>query len=470
MKNNIPTTNEKEILHLKQRIDLFEQTLSLMILINDEERFLSAVMTLCNEIANRFKASRVGLGWLEKKYVRIQGMSHIEHFEPKMGAVQGLEAAMEEAIDQNEEIVYPSPAEQWNAIIKSHETYVRKYGSEYIVSIPLRIKANPIAILTCERSIPFNIDEIRALRMICDQVVRRLNDLKLSDRWFGARFLGWIRGKLSKFFGFEHTFAKLIGLICIGFFLFLSFGEIMFRVKAPCILKTDQLSYIQAPFNGFISKVEVQIGDIVNKNDILLELDTRDLKLKEAEIVADIHQFSRAEEKARSQDYLADMRIAQARLEKAQLELKRILYLLDHAKVKAPFAGIVVQGERQKLLGAPVREGDVMYKIAEMRDYYIQLDVDEQDIHEMNKGDTGKIAFISRPEQKFPIKITQISYTAKVKDKKNIFEIRAQLEGNPQKWWRSGMSGIGQIDIGKRKIIWIFSRRTIDYIQLYFWW
>ncbi|KPA18804.1 GAF domain protein [Candidatus Magnetomorum sp. HK-1] len=469
MENNI-SSNEQEVLHLKQRIDLFEQTLSLMILLNEEERFLSAVMTLCNELATRFQTSRVGLGWLEGKYVRIQGMSHIEHFEPKMGAVQGLEAAMEEARDQNEEIVFPSPVEQWTAIVRSHETYVRKFGSEHIVSIPLRINDNPVAILSCERSRPFTIDEIRALRMICDQVIRRLYELKLSDRWFGPRLLGWIRGKLSKIFGFEHTFAKLMSLVCVALLLFIIFGEIMFRIKAPCILKTDQLSYIQAPFNGFISKVEVQIGDLVKKDEILLELDTRDLRLKEAEVVADIHQFSRAEEKARSQDYLADMRIAQARLEKAQLELKRILYLLDQAKVKSPFSGIVVQGERQKLLGAPVREGDIMYKVAEMRDYYIQLNVDEQDIHEIKIGDTGKIAFISRPEQKFPIKITQISYTAQVKEKKNIFEIRAQLEGTPQMWWRSGMSGIGQIDVGNRKIIWIFSHRTIDFIRLYMWW
>ncbi|ETR69656.1 MAG: membrane-fusion protein-like protein [Candidatus Magnetoglobus multicellularis str. Araruama] len=455
---------------MKQRIELFEKTLSLNILLNEVSRYQAAVMTLCNELAARFQCSRVSLGWLEKKYIRIQGMSHVEHFEPKMSAVQDLEAAMEETLDQNEEIIFPANDTQWQAIIKSHERYINQSGSDYIVSLPLRINDEPVSVLSCERATSFDTEEVRTLRMICDQIIRRLFDLKQQDQWFGARFARWIRGKLATVFGVEHTFAKLISLICLTLLIYAILGEKMYRIKAPCILKTDQLAYVQAPFNGYISTVDAQIGDFVRQNDLLLELDTRDLRLKEAEIVADIHQFSRAEEKARSQDQLADMRIAQARLERSQLELKRILYLLDHAKVKAPFEGIVVQGERQKLLGAPVREGDVMYKIAQLKDYYIQLDVAEQDIHQIQTGDAGKIAFISRPERKFPIHITQISSTAQVKDKQNIFEVRAALNGQPEKWWRAGMSGIGHIDIGQRQIIWIYTHRTLDYIYLHFWW
>ena len=464
------TTAEQEILHLRKRIDLFEETLGLTILLNEEERFLSAVMTLCNELASRFQFMRVSLGFVEGKYVRIQGLSHIENFEPKMGAIQELESAMEEALDQNEEIVLPSPVDQWKAVVRSHESYSHKYGSENIVSFPLRVKEEPVAVLTCESASPFTTDEIRCLRMICDQVVRRLFDLKQSDRWFGARLSGWIRNKLSIVFGVEHTFAKLMTLIVSGLICFIVFGQYDYRIKSPFILKTDSLAYIQAPFDGYISKVDVKIGDIVEKGDFLLELDTRDLRLKEAEIVADIHQFSRAEEKARSNDQLADMKIAQARLKRSQLELQRVQYFLEQAKVKAPFSGIVVQGERQKLLGAPVRQGDLMYKIAEMKKYYIQLDVDEQDIQEILINQSGKIAFLSRPETTFSIKITQISYTALVKEKKNIFEVRAILDGAPQGWWRPGMSGVGKIDIEERPIIWILTHRTIDFFRLYFWW
>jgi biotin carboxyl carrier protein len=460
---------ENETILLKQTIDLFDQTLSLMLLLNEEDRFLSAVMTLCNELALSLQASRISLGWLEGRYIRIQGMSHIEKFEPKMGAVQDLESSMEEALDQNEEIVFPLADKQWKAVIRMHESYVRKYGAENIVSIPLRINDDAIAVLSCERSTAFTTVEIRGLRMVCDLVIRRLFELKQNDRWFGARFAGWIRNKLSKVFGFEHTFAKLAGLICTALIVYVIFGQKEYYVKAPCILKTEKLAYVSAPYNGYISTVNAQIGDIVKKGDLLLELDSRDLRLKEAEIVADIHQFARAEEKARSQDYLADMRIAQARLQRSKLGLQRVLNFLEQAKVKAPFAGIVVQGERQKLLGAPVREGDVIYKIAELGDFYVQLDVNEEDIHEIQSGSTGKIAFLSRPEVKFPIHIYQLNYSASIKEKVNIFEIRAILEGPPQNWWRPGMSGIGHIDAGKRKIIWILSHKTIDFIRLHLW-
>ena len=59
---------------------------------------------------------------------------------------------------------------------------------------------------------------------------------------------------------------------------------------------------------------------------------------------------------------------------------------------------------------------------------------------------------------------------AVTKDKKNIFVIRGKILEDPAEWWRPGMSGISNINIGDKNILWIFTHRTIDFLRILFWW
>ena len=74
------------------------------------DRFAGAAMTFCNEIAARWQADRVGLGFLKGRYVQLKALSHTEKFSRKMKLVQDIEAAMEECLDQDVEIIYPPAA------------------------------------------------------------------------------------------------------------------------------------------------------------------------------------------------------------------------------------------------------------------------------------------------------------------------------------------------------------------------
>ena len=448
----------------------FAEALDLMVLLNTEKRYMAAAMTFCNELASRFHCDRVSLGWIKGAYVRLQAMSHMEKFEKKMDAVQRLEAAMEEAFDQDEEILWPRP-EGGFFVARDHEAFSREQGSGYIVSIPVRLDDSPVGVVTCERSKdPFSEEEIRGLRLLCDQSVRRLGDLKKYDRWFGAKMATWVGESLSGLLGVEHTFAKLMGLtVCVAL-AFLIFGKLNYRVEATFILKTDDLAYLPAPFDGYIHDVHVKVGDLVKKEDPLLSLDTRELLLEESTAIANQNRYSREAEKARAQNSLADMKIALAMEAQAQARLKLVRYHIDHAVLKAPFSGIVVEGDLDELLGAPVRKGDVLFKVARIERMYAELKVDERDIHELDEDATGEVALVSRPDQTFPIRVQRIDPVAVTEEEGNIFLVRALFPEKVTDWWRPGMSGIAKVNVGKRNILWIITHRTIDFLRIFLWW
>ncbi len=460
---------QRVALESKLQVEHFANVFDLMVLINAEDRFLSSAMTLCNELASRHRCERVSIGWLDKGYVRIQAMSHVDHFDKKTEAVQLLEAAMEEALDQNTEIVVP-PASSDRAIDRDHHHFIKSNDVANICSLPLRVEEEPVAVCTCERNADsFSEVEMRLLRLSCDQAARRLSDLKRRDRWFGARLISGFRDKLGKFLGFEHTWLKVAGIVIAGLLAYIIFGTAPYRIKSPVILRTDDVAFLNAPFDGHIEKVHVRVGDSVTEGLELMSFDQNNLLLREAELTAEMNRYKSELEKARAAFSTADMRIAQALLEQSAARLDMVRYQFGQSIIYAPFDGVIVEGDLIERIGAPVHQGDMLFKLAKVDRLYAELEISERDIHEIQDSLEGEIALTSRPGQIFRIEVFRMEPAAVPKEKGNVFIVHANFSDNPAAWWRPGMTGVAKLHMGKRKILWILTHRTVDFLRLRLW-
>ena len=461
---------ERAARQVQKDLACFADVLEMLLLLNAENRYLAAAMTLVNETAARYQCARVSLGWCDNGYVRLQSISHMERFEKKMDIVTSLEAAMEEALDQDEEILWPC-FDGNGSVARDHEAYVKKQQVEHLISLPLRLNDRPLGVLTCERDdAAFMEDDVRSLRILSDQISCRLADLKQRDRWFGAKLKDVICKQISGLLGVRHTLAKLVGLLACALVFFSVTVKLPYRVEATFILRSEDVRQVSAPFDGYIDTVQVKIGQQIEQGDGLLLLDTSDLLLEESAALANQIRFLREGEKARALNKLIEMKIAQARSDQAQAQLELIRHRLSQAQVRAPITGIIVEGDLEELRGAPVSKGDILFKAARHENLFVELKVDEQDIHELSEGQSGNIAFVSRPQLKYPFRIIQIDPVALPGDAGNFFVARGENLNRSADWWRPGMSGIAKIDVGSRRIIWIITHRTIDFFQMLMWW
>src|SRR5664280_789981 len=124
-----------------------------------------------------------------------------------MTVVQQLEAAMEEAADQDTEIVLPAAAESM-IIVRDHAIYAAEQKPGNLATVPLKARGVPVGALTCERAdVPFSEHELRHLRLTADHAARRLDALKRAEAWVGERWARALRERLGKFLGVEHTLA-----------------------------------------------------------------------------------------------------------------------------------------------------------------------------------------------------------------------------------------------------------------------
>jgi len=444
--------------------------LDLMVTANLEKRFLATALAFCNGLATHFCCQRVSLGWLEGGYLRLRAISRTEKFDRKMAAVQALEAAMDEALDQDEEILWPV-REGASVVTRDHDRFAKGLDPGNLCSLPLRVDSTPVAVVMCERrETPFTAAEVEQLRLCCDQVSRRLADLHRQDRWFGARLATWCKDQLALVVGPKHTWAKITALLVAIVLAVLFLVRVPYRVEGNFVLKSDDVSFRTAPFDGYIEQVFVRPGDILKAGAPLLKLVTRELELEELAAVADFTRFQREAEKARATNDLAAMRVAMALAEQSKARVDLVRYRLAEATIKAPFDGVIVEGDLRDRLAAPVKQADTLLKIARLEKLYVEAEIKERDVHEILEKVHGEIAFVSHPKLSFPVRVQKLEPAAFPRPEGNVFLVRCDFEKGVEKWWRPGMSGLCKVDVEPRLLWWILTHRTVDFLRLKLWW
>ena len=129
-----------------------------------------------------------------------------------------------------------------------------------------------------------------------------------------------------------------------------------------------------------------------------------------------------------------------------------------------------VEGDLRERIGAPVRQGEVLLKLARLDPMYVEGKVDERNIHLLAEGREGEIAFASRPNEKFPITVERIEPLAIPEEGGNIFLVRCRITAEDNAWWRPGMSGLCKIDSERRSYLWMLTHRTVDFLRMKLWW
>jgi multidrug resistance efflux pump len=252
--------------------------------------------------------------------------------------------------------------------------------------------------------------------------------------------------------------------------LALVFLPVPYRVEGSFTLKSDQLEFLTAPFDGYIDEVLVRPGDVVKPGQPLLKFKTSELALDESFALADLNRFQREAEKARASQALADMRVAEAMAARAAAQLELTRYRLREATITSTFDGVVIEGDLREKLGSPVKRADTLFQVARIDRLYVEAQVNERDAHEVLGKTDGEIAFVAQPKHTYPVRIETLEPAAVAKPEGNYFLVRCTIDKGPQSWWRPGMSGVCKFPVGKRTLGWVLTHRTVDFLRLKLWW
>jgi len=478
-----------------------------------EERFGPAVLTLVNSLAARCGAQQVALGWRARgsAQVRLVALSHRDRFDRFSHAVVLTEEALDEALDHEDGAwldapaaegadVMPAPAEAHagntpampllagptlqitalpppgeTAALPAHALLQQSLGRVALLSLPLargQDAAHAVLLLAFDAGSAAQGPRWRALLPVAlAPLLPWLQTLHLRERAWPLRQADNLRLALQRVLGPGHLLWKASALLASAALLYAVFAHWDYRVGAAAQLATDSTRVLSAQIDGRVESALVSAGQVVKNGDLLAQMDTRELRQQETDLRAELKRTTAEADRARAASQLAELEVANARGAQAQVRLARTLDQLAQAELRAPFDGVVVEGERKELQGAPLRKGEKLYRIARIEGLYATLQVPERDAALVEPGARGELVLVSRPNQTIPLRVLAVIPVAQTKGAEgNHFLVRAELLQAPEDWWRPGMSGTARIDAGERQVGWILTHRLVDSVRLWLWW
>lgn len=443
-----------------------------------QHSFSAASLALVNGLAVAWELLHVSLGWANSGRIEVVAVSHLDRFERNTSQTQRIEAALIPAVIHGSEVWWPTPTDTLTGLPVESLTdtqalaeFAQHLGVGCVVAVPMRdAQGNTQAVLLLAPG-SREIHDLNDLLLALELVQPRMNDLRQQSLSLSQRTSVSLRKLSERLFGPEHPLLKLGVAVLIVLLLYATFGRWHYRLDASAQLNTDSTRLISAQFDGRIDQVYASAGDLVKAGDLLVTLDTRDLLQQQSELTAEVRKGQTEVNKFRAEGLLAETEIAQARLDQSLAKAQRVQSYLEQSQSNAPFEGVIVEGEKKDLLGAPVKKGDRIFRLAKVEGLYMTLMVSERDMRHLTAKATGEVALLSHPDVSIPVRISSVIPVAQVKGQDgNQFMVKADLLQTPQPWWRPGMTGLARIDVGNKNIAWILTHRLVERLRLLLWW
>ncbi|MEY3231153.1 MAG: hypothetical protein RL689_1242 [Planctomycetota bacterium] len=452
-------------------------------LMGDARGFLGAAMDVCNDVATRHACDRVSLGFLRGNRARLVAMSHRESLDRRSLLVQAIEEVMEECADQDAEVA--SPTDAATIVNRCAESFRKSHDMTHVLSLPLRVRERSggtgdedtgvRAVLTLERAgdRPFTQAETIDLRMFLDVVSPALVRLHETDRWVGSRLTHDLRRTLAWAVGPRNTLAKAIGLAAALSLAAAALIKGDYRVEGTFTLDVPKRLSVPAPFDGFLREARVKPNDRVEAGiTVLAVLDDSELKVEAAALVAEREAKLKEAAKARTERKISDAAVAEAEAEKARARLELVRMRIARSTVVAPAGGVVLVGDLDRMIGSPVKTGDVLFELAPTDSLHADVAVPEDQVGDVSVGQSGMLATAAYPSTRIPFTVERIDPLATVDGHRNVFNARVRLGEVPEAIAasiRPGMQGVAKIDADRRSYLWIWTRRLSNWVRMQLW-
>lgn len=440
----------------------------------EHRRAEASAMAVVNEVQTALSVDRASIGMLRGRatnpQVRVLAISHSAWFRRRSALVESLESAMEEAFDQATAVSSPPLASLARAIAVAHGEHLRASRGRHILTVPLLDAGTPVGALSLERrdDRPFTEDDRLTAEGIA-ALIGPLMELKRRERrWFAGRLVDAVLAGLGLVLGPRHLGWKLLAVMAVALALAATRVTIPFRIEGDATLRGAVSRAVSAPHAGFIAEAPLRAGDRVAAGDLLVRLDDSDLQLEALRWRSEVDRLTSESREAlakkdRPQMALTETRIAQARAQAALAEAE-----LARSRLTAPIDGLIVAGDLSQKLGAPVQLGEVLFEIAPLDDYRVDILVDERDLRFIREGAAGRLLLAGQPSTGLPLTVTRITPLAQVNQGGNAFRVEAMLDP-PLPDLRPGMQGVAKLDAGRELAVWIWSRRLLDWVRFTLW-
>ncbi len=430
-----------------------------------------AATALATEMAREWVCERVFVGVVERRFTRVVGLSGGASLAAAAPLLADVACAMDEALDQGAPVACPQQPEDRPRVTRAHAQLAQRHAMGAVLTVPLFVHTQPVGALMFERRAGQLFDHAWALQVQAVAAVLAPMLQLQADRDQGLLLRGlrlWT-GRWRALPPPQRRLWLAAAPLALAALAGLSFVPLAHRVAAPSTLQGRVQRAVVAPLDGYLKAVHVRAGDHVKAGDLLAELVDDDLRLEQRRRQTEVSQHENSYGDAMARQDRGALVLAEARAAEARAQLGLLEAQLTRTRLLAPFDGLVIAGDLQQQLAAPLRRGELLFTLTPTRELRLLLQVDERDSAFVQPGQAGAVTFSALPAQRFQVVVERLSPVAQAADGRNVFEAEARLLAAPQDLLRPGMQGLAQLQAAPQPVYWLLSHTVTDWLRLQWW-
>jgi len=453
-----------------RRQERSEPALSIAAAALEPEDFRAATAAAATALAQAFEADRAAIGLQNRRGVRVSALSGRANFDRRSDRVRSIEAAMNEACDQDGAVVWPVLPGTAARVTEAHARLSAASNGSCVCTVPLRAhgRSSGALILARPRSRPFDAPEIGRIEALTALLGPAIEAQRRAGRGALARALDTSSRFAERLFGADHLRLKT-GVAAAALLLaFLTLASGAHHVSADAVLEGTVERELVAPVDGFVAEAYVRAGTRVRAGDVLATLDDKALRLERQRWESQRDELTNEYHRALGALDHGATRVLQAQVAQAEAQLALVESELERTQIIAPFDGLVVSGDLSQSLGSPVSRGDSLFRLAPLDGYRVILDVEEGDVPTVRVGTPGRLALAALPAERFDVRVERVNGMAKSADGRNVLEVEAALDDGSEHL-RPGMKGVARLEVGRARLLWIWTHGLVERLRLWLW-
>ncbi len=433
----------------------------------------AASMCVVNLLATKLQCKRVSLAVVGDSGAKLQAVSGLSKLDLRRHATLQIVDAMSEINDAELGTYYRqggvAHAAAPTTSLVAHAALAQAGDSRAVYGLKQdKTNGSNGIVLLIERdddqSTALELSELRQQLMPVLALIGVLHRSNRSLPKLRDGVTGLIQSVREKHYWDKHLVLSVCGLLAITALLL----PVPHRVTVRVAIEASDRQVLVAPQAGYILSAHARAGDQVKKGSVLAKLDQRELQLNadkwHGEKLKNEQEYAQAlakHDRVSLSQLRADALRIDAELALAQQQLQR-------SELRAPFDGVLLDGDLSQSFGSPVEEGAVLFEIGSIDQYRLQIDVDEHDIGFVEQGQSVKIRMTALPGQTFEAKLEAVMPVAVAKQGSSIFRIPGEFVGDASQL-RPGMAGVGKVATGSRSLLWIVTHALTDRLSIWFW-
>mgnify|MGYP001033648243 FL=1 len=259
------------------------------------------------------------------------------------------------------------------------------------------------------------------------------------------------------------------------FLLVALFIPVSQTILSPIEIVSSNIAYIKPPVNGVIDEIFVEPGDFVQPGDLLITLDTAQLRaqLNIATSERDQLRIEYEQETIKSlSEANSRLRLAQIRsdLEEKQAQIVFLSDQVENHSLLAPRDGFVSMPETGELLGRPVNIGETLLTVSDPTSLEVELWIPLQTSLPVAAGDPMSVFLNSNPVAPFTATVRYVAIQPQLRPDSSIsYNGRADFSsGETVPSSLLGQQGVARITTGEETLFMKLLRQPIAWSRKMF--